>query len=92
MKFIFPQNYKFKNKIFGIMDYTTAIVNIIIYIIVYYLLRIFIHNIKIKIFIFVLVCFPCFLLSIINTNRENIFCIIKYIIKYIKSSKIYLYK
>lgn len=92
MKFIFPQNYKFKNKIFGVMDYTTAIINIIIYVVVYYLLKIFIHSIKIKIFMFVLICFPCFLLSIINTNKENIFCVIKYIIKYIKNSKLYLYK
>lgn len=92
MKFIFPQNYKFKNKIFGVMDYTTAIVNIIIYIIVYYILKMFIHNVKIKIFIFVLICFPCFLLSVINNNRENIFCIIKYVVKYIKRPKLYLYK
>lgn len=92
MKFIFPQNYKFKNKIFGVMDYTTAIINIIIYIFVYYLLKLFINNIKIKIFIFVLICFPCFLLSITNTNKENIFFVIKYLIKYIKKSKLYLYK
>ena len=28
MKFIFPQNYNFKNKLFGILDYNTAIINI----------------------------------------------------------------
>ena len=32
MKFIFPQNYKFNNKLFGIIDYSTAIVNIVWYI------------------------------------------------------------
>lgn len=26
MKFIFPKNYTFKNKIFGIIDYSTALV------------------------------------------------------------------
>ena len=31
MKFIIPQNYNFKNKIFGIIDYSTAIFNIICY-------------------------------------------------------------
>ena len=29
MKFIFPRNYNFKSKLFGIIDYSTAIVNII---------------------------------------------------------------
>ena len=29
MKFIFPQNYDFKSKLFGFIDYTTVILNII---------------------------------------------------------------
>lgn len=92
MKFIYPQNYKFKNKIFGVMDYATAIINIVIYVVVYFFIKMIFRNLKIKIFVFVLICFPCFLLSVINTNSENIFSIIKYIFKYIKKPKLYLYK
>ena len=92
MKFIFPQNYKYKNKIFGLIDYSTAIINLIFYIIIYFFINLFFKQIKIKIFIFVLICFPCFLLSIIGSENENIFSIIKYVFKYIKSKKIYLYK
>ena len=92
MKFIFPQNYKYKNKIFGLIDYSTAIINLIFYIIIYFFTNLIFKQIKIKIFVFVLICFPCFLLSIINNNNENIFSIIKYLIKYIKSKKIILYK
>ena len=29
MKFIFPQNYSFKNKLFGFIDYSTLFLNII---------------------------------------------------------------
>ena len=29
MKFIFPQNYNFKSKLFGTFDYSTIIINII---------------------------------------------------------------
>ena len=29
MKFIFPQNYDFKNKLFGFIDYSTVIFNLI---------------------------------------------------------------
>ena len=92
MKFIFPRNYKYRNKIFGILDYSTAIINLIFYIIIYFILNIFSLQIKIKIFLFVLICFPFFLLSIINSENENIFSIIKYLIKYLKSKKLYLYK
>ena len=31
MKFIIPQNYNFKSKIFGIIDYSTAFLNIFRY-------------------------------------------------------------
>ena len=29
MKFIFPQNYNFKNKLFGFLDYSTIFLNLI---------------------------------------------------------------
>jgi len=92
MKFIFPQNYKYKNKLLGIMDYSTALINLSFFIFIYFIISFFFKKIKIKIFLFVLICFPFFLISIINNENENIFFIIKYIIKYIKSKKIYLYE
>lgn len=92
MKFIFPQNYKFKNKIFGVIDYSTAIVNLIIYVITYCIVNALFNKIEIKIFVFISICFPFFLISVIGFERENIFSIIKYFIKYLKSKKIYLYK
>ena len=39
MKFIFPKNYNFKNKIFGIIDYSTALVNIIWYAFIFLLIN-----------------------------------------------------
>lgn len=29
MKFIIPENYDFKNRLFGFMDYSTAIFNVL---------------------------------------------------------------
>ena len=29
MKFIFPKNYNFKNKLFGFIDYSTIFINLI---------------------------------------------------------------
>ncbi len=92
MKFIFPQNYKFNNKIFGIVDYSTAIVNVIWYVIVFFSVNIIFNSMQIKIFLFVLLCFPFFLISIIGFNHENIISVIVYVIKFFKNRRIYLYK
>lgn len=91
MKFIFPQNYKYNNKILGILDYSTAIANIIWYIIVFLLINIIFKSISIKIFVFVLLCFPFFLISIVGFNHENVISVILYIIKFIKNRRVYLY-
>ena len=92
MKFIFPKNYKYKNKIFGMFDYSTAIINLIFYIVVYFFINFFFIKVQLKIFLFILICFPCFLLSVINGDNENIFSLIKIFIKYLKSRKIYIFK
>ena len=91
MKFIFPQNYNFKNKLFGILDYSSLILNIIWDFIIFILINIFFKSLNIKIFMFILFCFPIFLFSIIGFNHENIVYILVYILHYIKSSKLYLY-
>ena len=91
MKFIFPQNYNFKNKLFGILDYSSLILNIIWDVIIFILINLFFKSLNIKIFIFILFCFPILLFSIIGFNHENILYILIYIINYIKSPKLYLY-
>ena len=91
MKFIFPQNYNFKNKLFGILDYSSLILNIIWDVIIFILINLFFKNLNIKIFVFILFCLPIFLFSIIGFNHENIVYILVYIMHYIKSPKLYLY-
>lgn len=91
MKFIFPQNYNFKNKFLGIIDYSTLFINIIFYLFIFSICNLFFKNINIKIFIFISTCFPLFILSITGLNNENIFLVIIYIIKFLKNRKIYLY-
>ena len=50
MKFIFPQNYKFNNKLFGIIDYSTAIVNIVWYVFIFWYVLKFIKNKRIYLY------------------------------------------
>ena len=91
MKFIFPRNYNFKTKLFGVFDYFTIIINIIFAAFVFSFCNLFFTNINIKIFIFVSLCLPLFILSVVGLNNENIFLVLIYILKYFLSPKLYLY-
>jgi hypothetical protein len=92
MKFIFPTNYNFKPKLFGILDYSTAILNIIWNIFIFCLLNLLFVNLTIKVFLFISLSFPLLLFSIIGFNHENIIYVFLYLLKFFVSRKIYLYK
>lgn len=92
MKFIIPQNYNFKNKILGIIDYSTAFLNIFWYVFIFSILHLLINNWNVKIFLFISLCFPLSLFSLIGFNGEPIVYVLKYIFKYLVSPKLYLYK
>mgnify|MGYP000030141686 CR=1 FL=1 len=91
MKFIFPQNYHFKNKILGVIDYTTAFVNLIWYGLVFLIVNILFSSISVKVVIFILLCFPLLLFSFSGFNGENIVYVFIYMTKYIFRQKLYLY-
>lgn len=90
MKFIFPQNYNFKSKLFGIIDYSTIFFNLFWDFFVFIFINFF-NNLNIKIFIFFILCFPLFLFSISGFNGENIFYVFTYIIKFIFKQKLILF-
>jgi len=92
MKFIFPQNYNFNTKLFGVIDYSTLFINLIWWIIIFIFSYFLFNNLSFKIIFFIITCFPIFFLSIIGFNHENIFYVISYLFKYLKNNKIYLYK
>ena len=73
MKFIFPQNYDFSTKLFGLVDYSTAILNVIWSGIVFVLINMIFQNLNIKIFLFILLSLPVLLFSVIGINRRECF-------------------
>jgi len=91
MKFIFPQNYNFKSKLFGTFDYSTIIINIIWDLCVFFITNLFFTNINLKIFIVIIFCFPLFLLSLFGFNGENISYVFLYLIKFLFRQKSYLF-
>ena len=91
MKFIFPQNYNFNSKLLGIIDYSTAILNIILFFIIFFITKLFNFSIFIMLAICTTFCFPILLISIFGFTQEKFIYIIKYLFIFLKSQKIYLY-
>ena len=52
MHFIFPKNYNFRPKLFGFIEYTTAVIDIIIALFLYGFVNLIFTSINIKIYIF----------------------------------------
>lgn len=92
MKFIFPKNYNFKPKLFGFIEYSTAILDVIIGIFLYNIINFIFTNINIKIYLFISLFFPIFLISVLGISRESFISVFRYIFKFIKNQNIYLYK
>ena len=92
MKFIIPQNYDFSSKLFGVLDYSTVIFNVVWCIFIFCVVNFFVSSITLKLFIIIILCFPVLLFSIIGFNHENILYVFLYIYKYITCQKVYLYK
>ena len=92
MKFIFPQNYDFNTKLFGLIDYSTAILNAIWSGFVLLIINVIFKSLNIKIFLFIILSFPVLLFSIIGINGENIIYVGSYLIKYIVKQKIFFYE
>lgn len=92
MKFIFPQNYSFNTKLFGLIDYQTAILNLCCWGITFVITSLLKLNLFSKIIIFIIFCFPILLISIFGIHQENILYVFCYIFNFIKRPKIYLYQ
>jgi len=91
LKFIIPQNYDFKNKLFGFMDYFTAIGNVIWALFVFLLVNIINFPTNIKIGLFITLYFPLLLFSVFGFNNENIFSVLYYIFKFMFRRRVYFF-
>ena len=91
MKFIFPQNYKFNTKLFGILDAQTAVVTAIWAGIMYLVVNFIFKSLYIKIFLFIVNVFPIVIFSIVGVNGENIINVVIYMSKFIIKRKLLFY-
>ena len=91
MKFIFPKNYRYQAKLLGFIDYITAIVDLIIGIFLFLILKMLIQKITIRIYVFVILFLPIILVSIFLINGENIVSYFMMIIRFLKRRGVYFY-
>ena len=91
MKFIFPQNYKFNTKLLGIMDYQTAIINLIWGGIVFLIVNTIFKSLSLKICLFIIAMFPMLIFSIVGINGDNLICVVIYMSKFIIKPKLLFY-
>ena len=91
IKFIFPQNYNFKPKLLGIIDYPTAIFCVVWCIFIFFILNLFFHSLHLIISCSIIVVLPIIIFSFVGFNGENIINIIKYIVLYLIRPKTYVF-
>lgn len=91
MKFIFPKNYRYRAKILGFIDYVTAIVDSLIGILLFFIIRIFVKKITTQIYILIVLFVPIILFSVFVSDGENIITYTIQIIKFVKRRGIYFY-
>jgi hypothetical protein len=92
MIYIIPQNYNFRNKLLGIIDYPTAIFNVVLIVVFYLILKILTISLLSKIVIFIVLYLPFLLLTLFGFYNESFLFVLIYVIKYLLSPKVYLYK
>ena len=62
MNFIVPQNFNFKNKFLGLIDYPTLIFDFIYLSVLNTILDIFIHDLLVKLIFIIILFLPIFLM------------------------------
>lgn len=91
IKFIFPQNYNFKPKLLGIIDYPTAIFCIIWCSFIFFIFNLLFNSLQIIVTGSIIAILPVFIFCFVGFNGENITVVIKYIFLYLIRPKIYVF-
>lgn len=91
IKFIFPQNYNFKPKLFGILDYPTAIFCIIWCTLIFFVSNLIFDSIQIIISCCCITILPVIIFCFVGFNGENIGAVLKYMLVYLITPKVYVF-
>ncbi len=73
MKFIFPQNYHFQPKLFGLIDYGTAFFNIVYAISIFGILNLFFDSFQIILSLLIILVLPVFIISLTEDIQATVY-------------------
>ena len=90
--FIFPANYKQKEKFLGILEYKTLIIIGIWGGLLFYLLKLFSWAWLVKLYVFFFLFGIPAIFLLVGFNGENMLDVTVYLVKYMLSSKAYVYQ
>ena len=91
MKFIVPKNYNYHLKILGVIDYPTAIFNLVILALLWIVLSPLLTNILRKTAVVIILYLPILLITIVESQNESPVYRMYYLLKFLLGPKIYLY-
>ena len=91
-EFIFPMNYKKKEKFLGIVDYKCIFVISILALGVFFLLKNLNIEVILKVSIFIVVVGFFSILILVGVNGENMVDFLYFVLKYLTSEKIYVFR
>ena len=92
MKFIFPKNYDFRTKVLGFIDYSTAIIDVIVLFILYFISTLLFSSLMYRITFLISLFLPILLFTFFGFQKENIYTVISYMVCFIIQSQVYLYE
>lgn len=90
-QYIFPLNYKRKEKFLGIIDYKVVIFIVILSAIILFIIKNININISLKIFIFIFFVGVPSIFVLVGINGENMIDFLYFIIKYLLKGKVFVY-
>ncbi len=91
MKFIIPKNYNYHLKILGVIDYPTAIFNLIVLFLLWTGLSPLFTDILGKTAVVIILYLPLLLITLVESQKESLVYQIYYVLKFLIKPKIYLY-
>jgi len=91
-KYIFPMNYKRKEKFLGVIDYKVLMVSVVIGGVVFYLLKNIAIDIIYKIVLFIFFAGIPIVFILVGANGENMIDFMCFVLKYFIKERVYVYK
>jgi len=91
-EYIFPMNYKKKEKFLGMVDYKTLVVLVIFSTLTFFILKNIAVGIGVKVTIFIMVVGFFSILMLVGVNGENMLDFLVFVCKYLIREKVYVYR